>query len=722
MTIFSIDGFSVTTDDTPDDNVIAVDQTNLIISIEGDNFNYRIETPPTTDEPIPFIDLNDPDDLVHFLINEAPAPENANVNLGTITTPQGTHVVLIIADGAGTDHIFAIGGDPIAEPTTPTEFEALDESITAADQASGAFGPNTDIPISSFSNTSVVEGELIEGTDGPDALAGGLADDTINGLDGNDNLNGLQGDDQIDGGGGDDVLAGADGNDTLLGGTGNDQLTGGAGDDLVNPGDNDPFFGDFIAGGTGNDTIDFGDIVEGWAPIDYGMLAGPITVNVDGSANTASVDKGADGTDTILDIDNVLDAGTRAGGTRLGGTASDDVFNILVEADQWISARGNGGEDTFNLSGDGPVQLDFRLGVAVTADLVAGTIDAGGDGSTVTGPVWELRSDVRDDLVTGTNRDESFRPIAGNDTIDGGGGFDRLRYDDLFSVDGVAVDLSAGTVTGTYENQTFTDTITNIEWVRGTDNGDTLTGDAADNRLQGENGDDMLDGGAGADTVEGGDGTDTAVLGVARADAQIVSSNASGITITSADGTDLFLEIERFAFTDGTVSVSDLLADLDTGGETVLGTEEDDQLDGTLGDDAISGGDGNDTIDGGDGNDNIAASDGDDSVDGGSGDDSIGGGLGNDSIDGGDGDDVLGSGQGDDNATGNTGNDIVNGGAGNDFLLGGEGNDTMGASFGADTVLGEEGDDSLGGGTGQDTVDGGAGDDAIGAGEGNDTV
>ena len=79
--------------------------------------------------------------------------------------------------------------------------------------------------------------DKIEGTDGPDSLAGTDDDDTINSGDGNDLNFGASGDDKINSGdgndenfgdAGDDTITGSDGNDTIWGGDGTDSLDGGS--------------------------------------------------------------------------------------------------------------------------------------------------------------------------------------------------------------------------------------------------------------------------------------------------------------------------------------------------------------------------------------------------------------------------------------------------------------------------------------------------------------
>ncbi|WP_297773030.1 calcium-binding protein [uncultured Roseovarius sp.] len=716
MNLFSLSGFAVRRDGSPEDNVVEVRDTTFELAIENDVFNYSVTGFSAPDEILPNIELNNDADLNRAVLDGIDITDPSNdgeVLLGSVTTPQGTHVILVVFDEAtNTDFIFPIGGDPLNQPSTIAQWEALDASILGGGQVtSGPFAPNQNIALTTFDNTTVSvlpDGELFEGTDGDNQLIGGDGDDTLLGLDGNDNLN------------------------------------GGPGDDLINPGDNvGGFLGfDGITGSTGNDTIDFSDIAIGFVGLNYSGFDQGIEVTIDGSANTGSIrDTGSGDVDTLIDVENPLFSGWTTGGLNITGGIGDDVFDVRPSGAQWMSIRGGDGVDTYIINGDTPeradgsdevgaVRIDLSGGGAVDVNLETGVIsnDGFGNAESIQGdaPVWELRSDDGNDRMVGTSNAESFRTHGGNDTIDGGGGFDRIRYEgDTDSA--IVANLATGVITSSAGGVAFTDTVSGIEYVRGTEFDDAIVGNADDNLLQGRLGDDTIEGGLGDDTIEGdgggssdslqsGDGVDTAILNVARADA-VTSRNGDDIQIVSAEGTDIFRDVERFQFSDGTVSASDLFE-----GETILGDDGPDTLEGTLGDDVIASGDGDDSIDGGDGDDTIAASDGDDVVDGGDGNDSIGGGLGDDTLDAGPGNDILGGGQGNDNATGNSGNDALSGGPGGDFLFGGEGNDTIGGSFGNDTIFGEAGDDSLGGGTGQDNINGDAGHDSVGGGEGDDSI
>jgi len=712
MNLFTVSGIRVRYDDTPEGNPTEVTPAEFELAITGDVLNYSVLGFPEPDSLLPEISLNNDANLTVARLDgldlTGPAGEPFELTLGFVSTSAGTLIILGLFDETSdTDYIFQIGGDAgVTLPSTLAGFNALEDSITGGGAVtSGEFAPNQNIPLSGFDNTAVSvlpDGELFTGTPGNDDLLGGIGNDMLNGLDG------------------DDLLDGAGGNDTLDGGAGNDQLTGGAGNDLIRTGENNPDFGDVVIGGSGNDTVDFGGLVDGFVEVSYGGLATPIIATVDGVTNTGTVTKGAQGTDTFVDVENPMFSGFLNGGLRIRGTAGDDIFSFNTASNQWISVRGNGGSDTFNLTGAGLVQLDFR-GTAVTADFVAGTVTQGGNISTVNGTVFEIRTGNESDSLLGSAADESFRVGGGNDTIDGGAGFDRLRYDD-FGVTTVNANLATGIVTGTANGLAFTDTFSNIEALRGSTGNDILIGDDAANRLQGRAGDDRLVGGLGNDSIDGEGGTDTAVLAVNRADTQVSAING-GIRIISSAGTDFFTSVELFQFDDALVSAADLINGAGIPGEEIVGTDGDDSLIGTVNDDTLAGGAGNDNIDsGGGGNNNVSGSDGNDTLFGGPGDDSIGGGFGDDTIFGNDGNDVLGAGVGNDFASGGNGNDVVAGGANDDTLEGGEGNDSMSGSFGNDLIFGNGGADDIGGGTGRDTIDAGAGDDSVGGGEGDDSI
>ena len=158
----------------------------------------------------------------------------------------------------------------------------------------------------------------------------------------------------------------------------------------------------------------------------------------------------------------------------------------------------------------------------------------------------------------------------------------------------------------------------------------------------------------------------------------------------------------------------------EAGDDIIGGGPGDDDLRGGAGDDLIGGGDGRDTITGGEGNDIAEGGDGSDKINGDGGDDRLYGGNGGDSLNGGDGNDELigdddfdAENAGEDTLLGGDGNDYLDGGDADDNLQGDDGNDQMDGDDGRDTIRGGTGDDVIGGGTGGDEIDGDDGDDTI---------
>jgi Ca2+-binding RTX toxin-like protein len=340
-------------------------------------------------------------------------------------------------------------------------------------------------------------------------------------------------------------VQGGPGNDTLRGTDGNDILDGGAGNDVINPGDSDG--NDLVYGSPGSDRIVYTDSTgdRAYQSLNYfwsydAYYDHGLRVTVDGVGNRATVSKGPNGTDTIVDIANPMSRW----GFGIEGTSHDDVFTLTVDNGQWMQFSGGPGDDTFNISGggsvtaDGVVRADYlypapRNGIEV--DLASGRAsdDGFGDVDTFNGRVGQFRGTDLSDSIRGSDNDEFFIGRRGNDTIDGRGGRDTLQFDRT-GVRDVVVDLAAGTATGiwgdsAYIHRTpwflapveeravgslFTYEVSNIEVVWGSRVGrDRLLGSERDERLEGRQGDDVLDGRGGNDDLYGGDGNDTLIGG-----------------------------------------------------------------------------------------------------------------------------------------------------------------------------------------------------------------
>ncbi|MBR0717279.1 VCBS domain-containing protein [Bradyrhizobium liaoningense] len=305
---------------------------------------------------------------------------------------------------------------------------------------------------------------------------------------------GTLGDDVLAGGNGSDSIDGLDGNDHISGGAGNDFLYGGAGKD-------------YLTGGAGNDLLDGG---QGFDRAIYSDATGGITANLAlGTVSGPGVD-----TDTLVHIEAVVGSNSADILDARGFTGDSIVRGTPIGFNEF---EGKGGDDTIysnsNSQGAELTRVSYvSATAAVTVDLAAGTAD--GDSSvghdTLIGSgfigAW---GSAFNDVLKGTNNPnfsaEVFSGFAGNDLIDGRGGFDRVDYNvDPTTTSGITVNMAAGIVTG--DSSIGTDTLRGVEAVRGTNFVDTYnaTGFGAGsvnagslgtfNEFTGNGGDDIITG------------------------------------------------------------------------------------------------------------------------------------------------------------------------------------------------------------------------------------
>lgn len=212
--------------------------------------------------------------------------------------------------------------------------------------------------------------------------------------------------------------------------------------------------------------------------------------------------------------------------------------------------------------------------------------------------------------------------------------------DDLAPAEGVGDDPGGG-APGEAAGGSILDLVTPEHVTVGTEDDDTLEGDAARDLIGGYGGDDLIHGGDADDQLHGGNGDDT-ILGDAGDD--ILHGDAGADVLQGADGDD-----------------------------SVYGHGGDDDLSGDAGGDSLVGGEGDDTLHGGAGDDVLHGELGDDSLTGGAGADTLFGGWGDDTLSGvEDAGDVPGA-------------DHLNGGGGDDHILAGD-DDTVTAGEGADRI------------------------------------
>jgi Ca2+-binding RTX toxin-like protein len=457
--------------------------------------------------------------------------------------------------------------------------------------------------------------------------------------------------------------------------------------------------------------------------------------------------------------------------TVIGGAFDDDVYTH--GGNDSINAGGGfnfispgGGADTINGSA-GIDEVSYfstsTLPAGVNVNLGAGTaIDPFGN-TDILIQVERVRGTGLDDTLVGSSGNDRFRPLAGNDFVDGGAGTDQIRYDrdaqNGGGNAGVIVNLGAGIATDGFGN---TDTLVSIEVaVGGNANDSLISGNDTANpdlvpagnnyELYGLGGNDTLVGGSlglVGTNFYGGAGNDS-IVGSASLEDQllyddytgpngVVVNLATGIVNDPHGGTDTVSGIELVRGTGN--------ADVFTGGaanEAFRGLAGADTMDGGAGFDAVRydrdvnyGGNKGVYVDLGAG----FAMDGFGSYDtfsnmeavrgtnslypsqaqlsdvllGSAGDNLFQALGGQDYVEGRGGNDTIFLGDGID--------DIALGGAGNDSVIGGNGADFIYGNDGSDWLQGDAGDDWLFGGdfsgsvTGYDSMFGGDGNDVLAVG------
>lgn len=413
----------------------------------------------------------------------------------------------------------------------------------------------------------------------------------------------------------------------------------------------------------------------------------------------------------------------------LEGTDNDDLIRGLDGNDELDGKLGNdtisgdnGDDDLSGWKGDdlvnGGAGNDSIYGDSLFPDSGKGNdIANGGTGY---------------DQIWGGEGNDTLRGQAGNDTLYGGAGddvldggseadpfwrpewqeSDRVSYEvDNFGSGvagtGVIVNLSTGVALDNYGG---TDTLIDIEEVRGTHRNDTLIGgNVANDNFEG------FTGGGGNDKIDGGSGFDVASYRF-RAEQAIIAQLKTGKVFDSNGGVDTVSNVEMIVATDYD--------------DRLFGSDGSDGFAPCFGSDYINGGAGSDTV-----NYRYGISSGTfvwgldadlergfifdpdrridevvsiENVVGSTLGDTIRGSRAANMLDGQDGNDLLKGRSGNDDLRGDYGADHLDGGTGTDMLNGGVGNDTLrGGGLGDTFVFGTDCDEDhvLDFKTGADKID-----------------
>ncbi|MEH2228670.1 MAG: calcium-binding protein [Nostoc sp.] len=392
--------------------------------------------------------------------------------------------------------------------------------------------------------------------------------DLDNNITGFDNSN-----DVINGQGGDDIIDGLSGNDLLRGGAGNNTLEGGIGDDTLSAisstGDN------LLFGDDGNDSLDisgriFSDQSNRFGNFDSRSL-GNNTLNggVGNDTLNASGSKG----------DNLLSGGDGNDSLDISGSYSFSFPGYSYDSRSLGNNTLEGGTGDDRLSAGGSKGDNLLFG------------DDGNDSLDIFGSYSYYYAESKD------SRSE------GNNTLDGGGGDDRLsaggsKGDNLLSGGDGNDELD---ISGDYYSSNSND----YSDSRPSGN-NTLEGGAGDDRLSFSNskGDNLL---------SGGDGNDSFNLIINSIDTDL--SDLVTQTLDGGNGDDSLFTLYNYAA--GGIT-STFNATTNTGSITVglyrvnynnieqlniSGTSYDDNIVGSNGNDILFGVDGNDSLIGGDGTD-----------------------------------------------------------------------------------------------------------------------
>jgi CSLREA domain-containing protein len=475
-----------------------------------------------------------------------------------------------IRTGTGADADVAFGGDDSTDTGTDTiSFSDLSAGLTAATLSTSVNSTSgTDSGIDSLSGFENLTGSPFNDQSGSTGLTGNAGQNTIDGGAGDDIIQGLADNDTLIGGAGSEDTAtwislgpvaadlaagtatGVQGNDTLsgfenlTGSSGTDTLTGdSAQNDLNGFSDNDVLDGrgqnDFLTGGPGGDTASFSG------------LPGPVTATLSLGALTAT-GQGTDGGNTLENLTGSPDSDTLTGdglANVISGSGGNDTLadgvTTTANPDSFI---GGGGTDAVSYaartSGSANVTVDLT-GTVDNAGQAGENDDVGADIENATGGAGQdsLIGDESANALMGGDNGDVLNGREAADVLAGDAGFDAARYLDLPGP--VTVNLNSGIASGAQGG----DSLSLVENLVGSPDGDTLTGNGTGNALFGGAGNDTLDGRESQDILDGGGDSDTASFAGLPSGVQ-ATLTAGALSAGGGQGNDSGTSIENLTGSD----------------------------------------------------------------------------------------------------------------------------------------------------------------------------
>jgi Ca2+-binding RTX toxin-like protein len=280
------------------------------------------------------------------------------------------------------------------------------------------------------------QANVLLGNDGADTLKGGLGNDVLDGGNGTDTADYLEKTDAIS-----VTLNGTANASVLVGGVAEDTirgieniLAGSGADTLIGDGANNLFRGalgaDFIDGGAGVDTAD------------YREKSAAVRVTLDGS-NDSFVFVGGTAEDTIRNIENVF------GGKGNDTLTGDGLANTLNGNDGKDLLTGGGGADTLD-GGAGVDTANYRdksAAVSVTLNgATYATVTVGGTAEDTIRNIENIWGGTGDDNLRGDANANLLSGGGGSDTLFGGAGADTFQFD--FALGATNIDTVSDFATG----------------------------------------------------------------------------------------------------------------------------------------------------------------------------------------------------------------------------------------------------------------------------------